>query len=176
MSWLRASRVEAKAQRSQSSHFSLTFLSKLRRELWLLLALISLLGIYQTFIHFRFTNTAECWLSTVCFSDASKVLKYAMHFTSHSPKWILFFKTIISWLVNYIDFSFPGSSNYRFLNIGSYFLKYRIWKASIWKLSINKQKNTDNAANPFQVKKESLFRSIKCMYRYSRLFAVCCKA
>ena len=111
----------------------------------------------------------------MCFSDASKVLKYAI-LTSHSPKWIIFFLTVISWLVNYIDFSFPGSSNYRFLNIGSSFLKYRIWKASIWKLSIKQQKNTDKAINPIQVNKESLFRSIKCMYTYSRLFAVCCKA
>lgn len=168
MSWLRASRVEAKVQRSQGSDFSLTFLSKLRRELWLLLAHILLLGIYETFIHFRFRNTAECWPSTVCFSDASKQGTQECHFTSHSPKWILCFLAVISWLVNYIDFSFPGSSNYRFLNIGSSFLKYRIWKASIWKLSIKQQKNTDKSVNPFQVKKESLFRSIKCMYRYSR--------
>ena len=125
----------------------------------------------SNFRAFSFRNTAQSWPSAVCFMMHPRYTHALIyHFTSHSSRsecsWREFPGSSIT-----LTFHFQVRPFYRFHNIRSPFSKNRLRKASIWKQSIKQQENT---VNLLQVKKDSIL-SIKCMYTYSRLFAVCCK-
>jgi hypothetical protein len=129
------------------------------------------LGIHPTFVHFPLDIQLSLDRQPYVFMMHPRYTHALIyHFTSHSSRsecsWREFPGSSIT-----LTFHFQVRPFYRFHNIRSPFSKYRLRKASIWKQSIKQQENT---VNLLQVKKDSIL-SIKCMYTYSRLFAVCCK-